>query len=296
MDPSLLLAPEEGEASEARRVASLLVHLPFCVPFASRLRVLRCWLEADRQARASGALSSPLLTIRRGHLLEDAYAALRGGGEVLRSGLRVRFLGLDELEEAGVGPGVSLEFLVDLLQEGFDPKARLFLRGADGSLYPNPAAHLSVPDATGYWAMLGAALAKTLYEGVLVELPLARCFLNRLLQRTNAFCELPLFDPQLHASLMFLKKFEGNLDDLCLSFAIEQYTDEHVPSAYRRQVNLPLPSFPTCPLPHPQHVSPLPLSPPASPPRSPLDASSSSAWPRLAGGAQAGRCGCVGYT
>ncbi|KAL1511301.1 hypothetical protein AB1Y20_006106 [Prymnesium parvum] len=242
MDPALLrqaeAAPDASEP-EALRVASLLLHLPFAVPFASRLRVLRGWLEADRAAqRLPFGAGGPVLTIRRDALLADAFAALRGMGEALRRPLRVRFLGLDDLEEAGVGPGVALEFVVDVLKAGFDPAAGLFLPGADGALYPNPAAHMCVPDAAGYFAMLGAMLAKTLYEGVLVELPFANCFLNRLLNRTNAFSDLPLLDPQLHKSLMFLKNYTGDVEDLCLTFAIEQYADDRVPREYRRQVEL----------------------------------------------------------
>lgn len=37
------------DSSEAMRVASLLQHMPFAVPFESRLRVLRSWLESDRE-------------------------------------------------------------------------------------------------------------------------------------------------------------------------------------------------------------------------------------------------------
>jgi len=177
--------------------------------------------------------------VRREHLLDDAFATLRGLGSGWRMPVRVRFLGLDDLEEAGVGPGVALEFLVDVLRAGFDPQAGLFLPGADGSLYPNPAAHLAIHDAAGHFALLGAILAKTLYEGVLVELPLASCFLNRLLNRTNAFSDLPLLDPQLHRSLMFLKAYEGNVEDLALTFAIDQYGGDYdVPPEHRKQVEL----------------------------------------------------------
>ena len=56
--------------------------------------------------------------MRREHLLTDAHAALRGFGLQLRSPLRVRFLGLDDMEEAGVGEGVAKEFLVDVLKAG----------------------------------------------------------------------------------------------------------------------------------------------------------------------------------
>ena len=54
---------------------------------------------------------------------------------------------MDDMEEAGVGEGVAKEFLVDVLKAGFDPALGLFAATTDGTLYPNPAAPLRVPDA-----------------------------------------------------------------------------------------------------------------------------------------------------
>jgi len=88
---------------------------------------------------------------------------------------------------------------------------------------------------------LGAILAKALYEGILVELPLARFFVARLLGRTNTIADMPDFDRSLFESLMFLKRFEGSAADfeaLTLTFAIEQYSDETLPATARRQVPL----------------------------------------------------------
>ena len=75
-------------------------------------------------------------------------------------------------------------------------------------------------------------------QGILVELPLAPFFVARLLGRTNTIADLPAFDRGLFESLMFLKKYEGDVEALTLSFALEQFTDEALPAAARRQVNL----------------------------------------------------------
>merc|ERR1719171_2889347 len=88
------------------------------------------------------------ITVRREHLLADAHASLKGFGLQLRSPLRVKFLGVDDLEEAGLGEGVAKEFLVDVLKAGFDPALGLFAATPDGTLYPNPAAALRVEDST----------------------------------------------------------------------------------------------------------------------------------------------------
>jgi hypothetical protein len=233
-----------SELPEARRVASVLLRMPYTIPFDSRLRVLRRWLNDDREEREGMMLMGQLpfmITVRREHLLRDAHVALRGLGPQLRSPLRVRFLDSFGAEEAGLGVGVAKEFLVDVLKAGFDPAFGLFASTPDGLIYPNPAAKLRVEDAMSLYETLGAILAKALYEGILVELPLARFFVARLLGRTNTIADMPDFDRSLFESLMFLKRFEGSAADfeaLTLTFAIEQYTDETLPATARRQVPL----------------------------------------------------------
>ena len=86
--------------------------------------------------------------------------------------------------------------------------------------------------------LLGAVLGKALYGGILVELPLAGFFLNRLLGRANTLNDLPSLDPQLAKSLLFLKTFDGDVEGLCLNFAVEQFTADDVPPHQRRQVAL----------------------------------------------------------
>ncbi len=57
-----------------------------------------------------------------------------------------------------------------MLKHGFDPKAGLFRAGADGALYPNPAAVHLVSEPHARFEFMGSMLAKALYEGILVEL------------------------------------------------------------------------------------------------------------------------------
>ena len=47
------------------------------------------------------------------------------------------------------GEGVAKEFLVDVLKAGFDPAFGLFSATPDGTLYPNPAAPLRIPESIG---------------------------------------------------------------------------------------------------------------------------------------------------
>lgn len=127
-----------------------------------------------------------------------------------------------------------------MLKAGFDPALGLFSATPDGLLYPNPAAPLRVPDAYALYEFLGAILAKTLYEGILVELPLAPFFVSRLLVRTNTVADMPSLDRALYDSLMYVKRraSDEELLPLTLSFAVEQFTDEALPRGARRQVAL----------------------------------------------------------
>ena len=64
------------------------------------------------------------------------------------------------LEEAGLGEGVTKEFLVELIKTGFSPQEGLFQQGAEGTLFPNPAAHLLVPESIAKFELLGAVLGE----------------------------------------------------------------------------------------------------------------------------------------
>ena len=230
-----------AEMPEARRVASVLLRMPFTLPFDSRLRILRRWLNQSREVLLAERMMGPppnTITVRREHLLEDSFAELRGLGSQMRQPLRVNFIGDHGLEEAGLGEGVTKEFLVELIRAGFAPQLGLFCEGGEGTLFPNPAAQLRVREPLALFELLGAVLGKALYEGILVELPLATVFLNRLLGRSNTLNDLPSLDPQLAKSLLFLKSFDGDVEGLCLSFALEQFTGDDVPPHQRRTVDL----------------------------------------------------------
>jgi hypothetical protein len=55
---------------------------------------------------------------------------------------------------------------------------------------------------------------------VQVDIPLAPFFIGKLLGRKNYFDELSGLDPQLHKSLLQIKKYKGNVEDLCLDFTV----------------------------------------------------------------------------
>ena len=62
-------------------------------------------------------------------------------------------------------------------------------------------------------------------QGILLELPLAAFFVKKLLGRACDVNDLPSLDPQLYASLMALRSYQGNVEDLALCFSIADSSD-----------------------------------------------------------------------
>jgi ubiquitin-protein ligase E3 C len=96
--------------------------------------------------------------------------------------------------------------------------------GAGNCLYPNPssaAAHGS--DHIVLFQFLGRILGKALFEGITIHPRFAHFFLSFLRGDYNFLHMLPdlsTLDATLYQNLMFLKNFEGDAEDLCLTFTV----------------------------------------------------------------------------
>ena len=65
------------------------------------------------------------------------------------------------LDEAGIdGGGLFREFLLKLLETGFDPNRGFFVLTSDGYLYPNPNVNLLMENYEQHYFFLGRILAK----------------------------------------------------------------------------------------------------------------------------------------
>ena len=60
-----------------------------------------------------------------------------------------------------------------------------------------------------------------MYERVLLETPFAYFFLAKWLGKKSYLEDLPQLDPELYSGLLFLKNYQGDVSDLCLSFSID---------------------------------------------------------------------------
>ncbi|XP_072432313.1 ubiquitin-protein ligase E3C [Chiloscyllium punctatum] len=218
--------PAQLSVSEERHLA-ILTELPFVVPFEERVKIFQRLIFADKQdVQGEGPFLDGInVTIRRNYIYEDAYDKLSPENESdLRKRIRVHLLNAHGLDEAGIdGGGIFREFLNELLKTGFNPNQGFFKTTNEGLLYPNPAAKMLVGDLfTRHYYFLGRMLGKALYENMLVELPFASFFLSKLLG-TSADVDihhLASLDPEMYKNLLFLKSYEGDVEELGLNFTV----------------------------------------------------------------------------
>lgn len=214
--------------TEQRR-ATILQELPFVIPFESRTQVFSN-LVADNRSRSQMRADfneGPMInvTIRRTHIYEDAFEKLSPSNEPdLHLRMRVRLMNAVGLDEVGIdGGGIFREFLSELLKTAFDPTRGFFLLTRENTLYPNPGSHLIAEDYQTHYYFIGRMLGKALYENLLVEVPLAGFFVSKILGRSSSsveFHHLDSLDPELCRNLLYLKTYEGDVQDLGLDFTV----------------------------------------------------------------------------
>jgi ubiquitin-protein ligase E3 B len=90
-----------------------------------------------------------------------------------------------------------------------------------GKLYPSPASGIH-DNHLRLFEYLGQMLGKMLYDGIVVDVPLAHFFLNALLRRSNTLDELASLDPEVARNLNYVKTYEGDVEDLGLVFAVDE--------------------------------------------------------------------------
>jgi ubiquitin-protein ligase E3 B len=68
---------------------------------------------------------------------------------------------------------------------------------------------------------MGKVLAKAVYEGILVDAQFASFFLARILGRNVFLEQLQELDTDVSRNLGFVKRYDGDIEDLCLSFSAD---------------------------------------------------------------------------
>lgn len=212
------LRAQQMRAMKERRLAEMgpkleiLKHMPFVVPFETRVRIFRDFTNIDRTRRFHA--SSPMRTttifepygrhhasIRRNHLFEDAFENFYQIGEGLKDIIQITFVDKFGSAEAGIdGGGVTKEFLTGVTSEAFgsqDKGMGLFKSSEKGLLFPDPTAADTLRESlrqrgitendlawrdemTNFlkrYEFLGRIIGKCMYENILVDLSFARFFL-----------------------------------------------------------------------------------------------------------------------
>ena len=241
---------EKGAKKKRRgRACELLRRGPALVPFDARVRWFAAGIARDRAESVGGGGAAEFLgvspehhvTVTRGRVFDDAMRQLgpavfasdaaafrvanpgvRPPPRSLKGTVRVRFLNAHGVEEPGVdGGGLFKDFLGALVAEAFDAKRGLFKETPDLTLYPNPASELECgPDHLRRLEFLGAVLGKAVYEGILVDVPLAGFFLAKLRdQRPPELNDLATLDAETYRHLVGLKQMAAaDVEALGLDF------------------------------------------------------------------------------
>jgi len=216
---------EGGDRTEHHRTSVILAHAPCLIPFHDRARIFQAHIQMDRVQQQSsphhGVPPSTHAKIRRDHLLEDGFEHFKHlTGVAVRQRLRVEFIDEHGMLEAGVdGGGLFKDFLEELVKTGFDPQYGFFAQTEQRELYPNPSAEIMQPEARDIIAFLGRMLGKAVYDGILVEMPLAHFFLKKFQNQLCDLHDLPSLDPDVYTNLIKLRSQE-NVEDMGLHFTI----------------------------------------------------------------------------
>ncbi|KAI3630554.1 hypothetical protein MIR68_011989 [Amoeboaphelidium protococcarum] len=199
----------------------ILQNMPYIISFENRVRLFQQYLAIDQKDNQYMGFPRHRVTIRRSMLLEDSFNKLNQLGSQLKDRVGITFISELGLEEAGIdGGGVFKEFLTTLCKLAFDPNLGLFTYTQEQLIYPNPHEYAVEPQQLEYFGFLGRIMGKALYEGILVQASFAPFFLNKWLGRLNYLDDLPSLDPELYRNLIFLKNYDGNVEDLSLTFSL----------------------------------------------------------------------------
>ncbi|KAF8937444.1 hypothetical protein BGZ58_002708 [Dissophora ornata] len=204
----------------------ILNNIPFVIRFEDRVAIFRAFVESDRERTTGGSSFSHIANgearVSRGSVFEDGYDQLNRLGPLLKGRISIGFVDQYGMPEAGIdGGGIFKEFLTSLVLQAFDTNYGLFLNTSDQLLYPNPHRIARERTQLDHYEFLGRILGKALYEGILIDAAFAGFFLAKSLGQVNYLDDLPSLDPELYRGLMFLKNYDGNVEDLSLYFTVD---------------------------------------------------------------------------
>ncbi|RGP66671.1 ubiquitin- ligase e3 c [Fusarium longipes] len=254
-----LRTQRERRLAEMGPKLEILKHMPYAVPFETRVMIFRQFIGLDRSQREGnnphffgGPFARHHAQISRGQLFEDAYKQFYDLGEGLKDPIQITFVDQFGAQEAGIdGGGVTKEFLISVTAEAFGPEngKGMFTSNEKGLLFPDPTAVDVVREqlkARGYsetdnehrdfiasllkrMEFLGRIVGKCMYEGILVDLAFAGFFLlkwsstgpNDEKNYKGSVNDLRDMDEELYNGMLRLKNYPGDVSELGIDFTIE---------------------------------------------------------------------------
>ncbi|KAJ3293886.1 Ubiquitin-protein ligase E3B [Rhizoclosmatium sp. JEL0117] len=208
------------------RALQILTSMPQTIPFPHRVDIFRHLVRADKATIGETPL---VITVRRTTLLEDGFRQLsKITPAQLKQTVKVRFVSALGVPEAGIDQhGLFKEFLEDISKRAFASDFGLFRTTDDGNVVPSVGSgvhenHLELLE------FVGRMFSKALYEGIVIDVPFAPFVYAKMVGRINYLEDLPSLDAQLYKNLCFLKHYEGDVEDLGLSFTIDEDLFGHV--------------------------------------------------------------------
>jgi ubiquitin-protein ligase E3 C len=147
------------------RSLTILQELPFTVPFKDRVHILEHCTSFTGDYTNTNTVK---VRVRREYLYEDAFdnLSIENVNNLKTARIVVEMINKLGLDEAGIdGGGLFREFILELLESGFDPNRGFFILTSDGYLYPNPnVKFLMLENYEKHYFFLGRILAKVIYK------------------------------------------------------------------------------------------------------------------------------------
>lgn len=226
----------DSENEPSNRIVEILQYAYPLVPFLERVRVFQSIVMSERRKIGNdesisgimfgGMSRDRFIVVHRGRVLEDAFAALglRRSDVDVKKRIRISFVNEFGENEAGIdGGGVFKEFLECIIKESISPAMGLFESTMDNKLYPAAIAPgVYANEKLKKMEFVGMMIGKALWEGILLELPLATFFLKKIRGTTSGVDDLPSLDPELAKHLSYLMDNLATVGELGLTFSITQ--------------------------------------------------------------------------
>ena len=115
-----------------------------------------------------------------------------------------------------------MQLLELLTKEVFRLDYALFTSTASHTFYPNPAAPELVHGAQDLLRSVGRLIGRCIGEGILLEVALASVVLQKMVGQGRVLSDLKELDDALYSALMQVKRYDGNVEDLCLTFSVDE--------------------------------------------------------------------------